>query len=111
MLEAVRADGADVLADPDPRRGAGGCRRRLPIELLWAARGLLNEAQGLYDEARLAALDVRQAVRVDANHYDVIHYTASRRADAIDRRRRQPADRRAALDGRVSLVRVRPGQR
>ena len=30
----------------------------VPVEHLWAARGMLDEAQGLYDEARLAALEV-----------------------------------------------------
>ena len=46
-----------------------------PIDLVWARRGLLNEAQGLYDEQRLAALGVPDEVAVtpvDANHYDVI---------------------------------------
>ncbi len=46
------------------------------MTLLWAARGLMDERQGLYDEGRLAALDVPPRVRVrhvgDTNHYDVL---------------------------------------
>lgn len=91
VLDAVRADGADVLADPVTH---GAARRAvelgLPVELVWARRGLLDEPQGLYDGRRLAGLEVPEAVRtteVDANHYDVIlgdpgiHAVA----DAIDR--------------------------
>ena len=48
----------------------------VPVEHLWAARGMLDEAQGLYDESRLAALDVPPSVRVtavpDVNHYTVL---------------------------------------
>ena len=64
VLDAVRADGADVLADPVTH---GAARRAielgLPVELVWARRGLLDEPQGLYDEARLAALAVPEALR------------------------------------------------
>ena len=61
-----------------------------PIDLVWARRGLLNEPQGLYDEQRLAALGVPDAVAVtpvDANHYDVIMDAPgiAAIADAIDR--------------------------
>ncbi|GAA6525689.1 alpha/beta fold hydrolase [Intrasporangium sp. DVR] len=91
VLDAVRVDGADVLADPlthaAVRRAVGLGK---PIELVWARRGLLNEPQGLYDEERLAALDIPDGVRVtavDANHYDVILDEPGVRAvvDAIDR--------------------------
>ncbi|WP_404387137.1 alpha/beta hydrolase [Humibacillus xanthopallidus] len=90
-LEAVRADGADVLSDPQThaavRRLAG---RGVPVDLLWARRGLLDEPQGLYDDARLAALDVPETVRVtevDANHYDIVlgDVGVAAVADAIDR--------------------------
>lgn len=91
VLEAVRADGADVLADPATH---GAVQRAVglgkPVELVWARRGLLNEPQGLYDAQRLAALDIPAAVRVtgvDANHYDVIldEPGVSAVVDAIDR--------------------------
>ncbi|ADU48430.1 alpha/beta hydrolase [Intrasporangium calvum] len=91
VLEAVRVDGADVLADPVTH---GAVRRAddlgRPVELVWAHRGLLNEPQGLYDEGRLAALDLPPGVRVtavDANHYDVILDEPGVTAvvDAIDR--------------------------
>lgn len=90
-LEAVRADGADILADPlthaAVRRAA---ELGKPIDLVWARRGLLNEPQGLYDEQRLAALGVPDAVGVtpvDANHYDVILDAPGTEAiaDGIDR--------------------------
>lgn len=47
-----------------------------PTTLLWAQRGLMDEPQGLYDEGRLAALDLSSRVRVrrvdGTNHYDVL---------------------------------------
>ncbi|EWT01896.1 alpha/beta hydrolase [Intrasporangium oryzae NRRL B-24470] len=91
VLDAVRADGADVLADAATH---GAVRRAvelgLPVELVWARRGLLDEPQGVYDETRLAALQVPDEVRataVDANHYDVIFGESGVTAvvDAIDR--------------------------
>ncbi|MGO4598736.1 alpha/beta fold hydrolase [Terrabacter sp. 2RAF25] len=91
VLDAVRADGADVLADPETHGAlrsavAAGVR----AELVWAARGLLDEPQGLYDESRLEALGVPSEVkvtRVDANHYDVILGDRGVAAvvDAVDR--------------------------
>lgn len=75
-LEAVRADGADVLADAEAHAGARrSVEHGLPVELVWAHRGLQDEPQGLYDERRLAALDPPPGLRttgVDANHYDVV---------------------------------------
>lgn len=76
VLDAVRADGAGVLADPDVhdapfRAHAAG----VPLELVWARRGLLDEPQGLYDEQRLEALELPDGLpvhEVDANHYTVI---------------------------------------
>ncbi len=75
--DAVRADGADVLADAEVHaavRAAVG--HGIPTRLLWARRGLMDEAQGLYDEQRLAALDLPDAVRVthvpDTNHYSIL---------------------------------------
>ncbi|MFC9090395.1 alpha/beta fold hydrolase [Nocardiopsis dassonvillei] len=67
--EAVRADGAQVLADPD----ALGAVHRLPCpaRLLWTARGLLDEGPGLYTPERLAGLpeDVVTVELPDDNHY------------------------------------------
>jgi pimeloyl-ACP methyl ester carboxylesterase len=91
VLEAVRADGADVLADPQAHAAVRHLAERdVPVELLWARRGLLDEPQGLYDRTRLAALDVPEAVRiteVDANHYDIVlgELGVAAVADAIDR--------------------------
>ncbi|WP_444964310.1 alpha/beta fold hydrolase [Nocardiopsis sp. M1B1] len=67
--EAVRADGAQVLADPD----ALGAVHRLPCpaRLLWTARGLLDESPGLYTPERLAGLPegVVTVELPDDNHY------------------------------------------
>ena len=74
VLAAVRADGLGVLSDAEVH---GAVRAvTAPTTVAWASRGLMNEAQGLYDEARLAALDLPARVRVlavpDTNHYDVL---------------------------------------
>ena len=91
VLDAVRADGADVMADPETHAGLRtAVEHGVRTELVWAERGLLDEPQGLYDETRLAALQLPTAVRatrVDANHYDVILGArgVAAVADAIDR--------------------------
>ena len=77
VLDAVRADGADVLADPETHAGARRAvlEHGLPVELVWAHRGLMDEPQGLYDPQRIAALDLPDGLRttdVDANHYSVV---------------------------------------
>ena len=91
VLEAIREDGGAVLLDPTVAPAvqnalAGGAR----MELIWAARGMLNEPQGLYDEARLAAHhlpDSMPVTQADANHYSVILDPAgvATICDAIDR--------------------------
>jgi pimeloyl-ACP methyl ester carboxylesterase len=74
--DAVRADGADVLSDAEAHEAVQAAAAAVPVEHLWASRGMLDEAQGLYDESRLAALDVPPSVRVTAvpgvNHYSVL---------------------------------------
>ena len=60
------------------------------MELVWAHRGLMDEPQGLYDPARLAALGLPEALRttdVDANHYSVVLEDAgvTAVADAVER--------------------------
>lgn len=91
-IEAVRADGADVLAD---EQAHGAARKAvaagLPVELVWAERGFLDEPEGLYDEARIAALDLPPEIRVTrvpgANHYTLILEPAGVGAvvDALER--------------------------
>lgn len=91
VLDAIRADGADVLADQRTHGAvAEAVSHGVPVEFLWAHRGLLDEPQGLYDEGRLAALDVPSGVRVsevDANHYTVVlgEPGVSAVVDAIER--------------------------
>jgi pimeloyl-ACP methyl ester carboxylesterase len=91
VLDAVRADGRDVLADPDTLSAAHrAVEQGVDTQLLWAERGLLDEPQGLYDEARLRALALPDVLRTtpvpDTNHYSVILDAAPVRtlADALD---------------------------
>ncbi len=76
-IEAIRADGADVLADQETHAGARkAVQAGVPVEFVWAERGLMNEPTGLYDEDRIAALALPEAVRVigvdDINHYTLV---------------------------------------
>ncbi|GAA2427318.1 alpha/beta hydrolase [Streptomyces macrosporus] len=77
VLDAVRADGADVLADPETLAAVRTASAKVPMALLWAERGMLDEPRGLYDEDRLAAADlggtgvtVRRVPGV--NHYTIL---------------------------------------
>ncbi|GAB94744.1 pimeloyl-ACP methyl ester carboxylesterase [Kineosphaera limosa] len=77
VVDAIRADGRDVLADERTHVGVRvAAEAGVPIEFIWAQRGLLNEDQGLYDEQRIAALQLPAQVSVtavrDVNHYSVI---------------------------------------
>lgn len=92
VLDAVRADGRDVLADPETLAAARrAVEAGVDVELLWAERGLLDEPQGLYDAGRLAALDLPSGLRTtavpDTNHYSIIldAEPIAVLADAIDR--------------------------
>ena len=84
-LEAIRGDATDTLITDETVQAV----RRLtcPARLMWAARGMMNEDQGLYDESRLSTLDPAIAVeRVDGvNHYTILLADAGARrvADRI----------------------------
>jgi pimeloyl-ACP methyl ester carboxylesterase len=54
VLEAVRFDGADMLANERVLEATSSLP--VPATLLWASRGVRNERPGLYDEPRLARL-------------------------------------------------------
>jgi pimeloyl-ACP methyl ester carboxylesterase len=74
-LDAVRQDATDTLLDPQTT--AAIRHVTCPATLLWCERGILDEPQGLYDEARLDAADVdREHIAVervgDVNHYTVL---------------------------------------
>ncbi|SHK65095.1 Pimeloyl-ACP methyl ester carboxylesterase [Nocardiopsis flavescens] len=75
---AVRTDGAQVLADAEVL----GAVHRLPVpaRLLWAARGLMDEAPGLYTPERLAGLpDTLATVELpDDNHYTPLFSSTAR---------------------------------
>jgi len=73
--EAIRADGRQVLLDDRVRTNINGLT--CDVDFLYAARGLLNEPQALYDPARLilGGLD-RTPARIefvpDTNHYTIV---------------------------------------
>lgn len=100
VLDAVRADGADVLTSPEAHAAAAtAAASGVPVELVWAERGLMDESQGLYDEARLDALTLPDTVRVTGvpgtNHYSVIMSDrgVAAVADAVDRALDRALDR------------------
>ena len=87
-VDAIRADATDTLLTPATMRAVH--RIACPARLMWAGRGLMNEEQGLYDEARLAAAGLdpdRIAVEPveEVNHYSVLlaDTGAARVADRI----------------------------
>lgn len=76
VREAIRCDGAGLLDDPETHAAvAVAAGRGVRLELLWAARGLMDEPQGIYDEARLVALNIPTSVRTtavpDSNHFSI----------------------------------------
>jgi pimeloyl-ACP methyl ester carboxylesterase len=70
VLAAVELDGAEVLLDQEA--AAAVHRLPCPAELLWAERGLQDEPQGLYDERRLAGVELTRHQVPDTNHYSVL---------------------------------------
>jgi pimeloyl-ACP methyl ester carboxylesterase len=73
--DAIRADGKQVLLDEKLRTNINDLSR--DVDFLYAARGLLNEPQALYDESRLTigGLDptrVRVTFVPDTNHYTIL---------------------------------------
>jgi lipase len=72
---AVLIDGADVLADEQVRTALA--RITTPTALLWAPRGMLDRAPGLFSAAVVAstcaALDHVEPILVDdVNHYSIV---------------------------------------
>lgn len=91
-LAAIRRDGADTLVDPNlPGAVRVAAAAGVPIEFLWAERGLLDQPVGLYHPQALAALQVPGSVRQTfvpgSNHYSIMFGDAgvAATADAIDR--------------------------
>ncbi len=77
VLAAIRADGADLITPSQAHTAvARACQLGLPVEFLWAQRGLMDEPQGLYDTGRLASLALPAAVDVrhvpDTNHFSIL---------------------------------------
>jgi pimeloyl-ACP methyl ester carboxylesterase len=69
-LEAVRADATDTLIEKDTVDAVN--RLACPARLMWADRGLMNEKQGLYDESRLAGIEIPTEQVADVNHYSIL---------------------------------------
>ncbi len=92
VLAAIRADGADLISPTESHTAvARACQLGLPVEFLWAQRGLMDEPQGLYDPARLASLAVPEQVDVrhvpDTNHFSILlaDHGIAAVTDALDR--------------------------
>ncbi|CAM5733130.1 hypothetical protein STENM223S_04918 [Streptomyces tendae] len=73
VLDAVRADGADVLGDAETL--AAVHQPRVRGELLWAERGLLDEPRALYDAERVAAAAL-DPVRMPARRIDGTNHSS-----------------------------------
>ncbi|MFE6662476.1 alpha/beta hydrolase [Streptomyces sp. NPDC057697] len=71
-IEAVRADGVGLFGEEVLAAVRG---LPVPATLLWAPRGLMDEAQGLYDEDRLAAADLGDTRVTPVEVPDTNHYT------------------------------------
>ena len=70
VAEAIRVDGADMLAGPEAT--AAFHKLTVPAVLLWADRGLLDQSPGVYTGDGTAGLAV-PAVRVPGtNHYSIL---------------------------------------
>jgi pimeloyl-ACP methyl ester carboxylesterase len=73
--EAVRTDGADMLANDRVLEATDDLP--VPATLLWATRGMFDQTPGLYDEVRLAGLGL-ELTRItarevpDTNHYSIV---------------------------------------
>jgi pimeloyl-ACP methyl ester carboxylesterase len=93
--DAIRTDGADVLAGREATTSV--LNLPCPANLLWAARGMFNETPGLYTAERLAASQIAErgvtiADPIDANHYTILFDQAAAKvvADAIRSTPSQP---------------------
>lgn len=70
VAEAIRIDGADMLAGPE----AAAAFHHLPVAgvLLWADRGLLDQTPGAYTAENTADLGVPAVNVPDTNHYSIL---------------------------------------
>lgn len=85
--EAVQANGREFFSDDDVRTAIE--RVEVPLTLLWAPRGLQDEAPGLYREERLSGLE--HELVPDTNHYSILlGEPGARRVAAAIRRASRP---------------------
>jgi pimeloyl-ACP methyl ester carboxylesterase len=80
VAEAIRVDGADMLAGPEAT--AAIHRLTVPGVLLWADRGLLDQTPGVYTAENTAGLPVPSIRVPDTNHYSVVVGTDGAKAVA-----------------------------
>jgi pimeloyl-ACP methyl ester carboxylesterase len=87
VLEAIRVDGAEVLTDHDTLAAIRSLR--VPTTLLWAPRGLMNQAPGLYTQQLLTSAGLSDTVTIhqvpDCNHYSILfaEHALSQVVDAV----------------------------
>lgn len=101
-LECVRADWTDLMSDPATLSAVHALQ--CPARLLWAARGPLGQAEGLYTAARIAAAHLPSDVqvrRLDADHYGILLQPPAVRAvaDAVAGLALGPASGRTSHTG------------
>jgi pimeloyl-ACP methyl ester carboxylesterase len=68
VAEAIRADGADMLAGPEATTAFH--RLAVPHVLLWADRGLLDQSPGVYTAGNTVGLNAERVP--DTNHYSIL---------------------------------------
>ena len=89
VLDAVRTDGHQVLADPDTHAAIHAITA--PAVLLYAERGFLDEPRPMYDAGRVAGLPMPAELVPGTNHYTIL---------AGDKGARAVADRIRAMAAR-----------
>jgi pimeloyl-ACP methyl ester carboxylesterase len=70
VAEAIRVDGADMLAGPEAT--AAFHRLDVPAVLLWADRGLLDQSPGAYTAENTTGVGVPAQRVPDTNHYSIL---------------------------------------
>lgn len=82
VLDAVRVDGGAVLLEPEVTSAVS--RLTVPGTLLYAARGMFDQAPGLYTKELLASSTLAETVTAqavpDCNHYSIMFEPAALRA-------------------------------
>jgi pimeloyl-ACP methyl ester carboxylesterase len=70
VLDAVRADGADQIRDPETLGAIHALR--VPAVFLHAERGFTDDPNPLYPQSALAGLPIPEILVPDTNHYSIL---------------------------------------